>query len=497
MRRNALLAGRPSALLITCAFGWLALALPAAAASPTATPAATAAPSASTLTVTAKDSIDSSAYPSVSVNLSIVDSVTSRPESSLNTSNVSLSPAGKVTGVSPSTADGPAAYILDIDTSGSMGDSPQDNPGAMVRAKALATAFVAHLGANDYVKLLTFDVGTSVVTGWMQGNDPALADTIKNKVVAKPDGKTGMTNLTEGIVQATNLANANLPAGVQRREVVMITDADYRDNDLPTSPADLKLKLQNSPPFFVVGLLPASKVGSILSGDLTDIGIDTGGKYQTSDSTKAAATDAATDAATLFQPAWASTKSTWKVAFSTDPIPSDKSATEQLTIHDAVGASGSATLTYPSTGLFSKSQINVAGLANGASVTRDQTVTASASGYTAWQGGYQIQLFYDCDPQPQAAKCIPTQSSNTATLTWPITVATMPQGGHHVYVRLAVTYNGVQYFSPTTTLNFTRSGTTWNIAAVMLVGGIAVLLIGAFFIASRRRGAPSNQRRAQ
>jgi hypothetical protein len=230
-----------------------------------------------------------------------------------------------------------------------------------------------------------------------------------------------------------------------------------------------------------------------LSGDLTDVGIDTGGKYQTSDSSK----DASTDAATLFQPAWASTKSTWKVAFSADPIPSDKSATEQLTIHGAAGASGSATLTYPSTGLFSKSQINVAGLANGASVTRDQTVTISAAGYTAWKGGYQVQLFYDCDPQPQAAKCIPTKTSNSATLTWPIPVATMPQGSHHVYVRLAVTYNGVQYFSPTTTLDFTRSGTTWNIAAVILVGGIAVLLIGAFFIASRRRGSRSKQRSAQ
>ena len=490
MRRSAPAAGRLHVLLIVSAFAWLALAIPAAAANPTATPAATAAPSAPTLTVTTvAGSIDSSAYPSVSVNLSIVDSVTSRPETALDASNVSLSPAGKVTPPSASTADVPAAYILDVDTSGSMGD----NPARMVRAKALATAFVAHLGANDYVKLLTFDVGTSEITGWLRGNDPALADSVKNKVVAKPDGKTGVTNLTEGIVQATNLANVNLPAGVQRREVVLITDADSTDNDLPTSPADLKLKLQNSPPVFVVGLLPASKVGSVLSGDLSDVGIDTGGKYQTSDSTK----DAATDAATLFQPAWASTKSTWKVAFSADPIPSDKSATEQLTIHDAAGASGTTTLTYPSTGLFSKSQLNVAGLASGASVTRDQTVTVSASGYTAWKGGYQVQLFFDCDPQPQASKCSATETADTAPLTWPITVATMTQGRHHAYVRLAVTYNGVQYFSPTTTLDFTRSGTTWNIAAVILVGGIAVLLIGAFFIASRRRGARRNQRRAQ
>jgi hypothetical protein len=73
----------------------------------------------------------------------------------------------------------------------------------------------------------------------------------------------------------------------------------------------------------------------------------------------------------------------------------------------------------------------------------------------------------------------------------------MTQGKHHAYVRLAVTYEGVQYFSPTTTIDFTRSGTTWNIAAVILVGGVSVLLIGAFFIASRRRGSRSKQRSAQ
>jgi len=130
-------------------------------------------------------------------------------------------------------------------------------------------------------------------------------------------------------------------------------------------------------------------------------------------------------------------------------------------------------------------------------VTRDQTVTISTAGYTAWKGGYQVQLFFDCDPQPQASKCSPILTANTATLTWPITVATMTQGKHHAYVRLAVTYNEVQYFSPTTTIDFTRSGTTWNIAAVILIGGVAVLLIGAFFIASRRRGARRNQRSAQ
>jgi hypothetical protein len=181
-------------------------------------------------------------------------------------------------------------------------------------------------------------------------------------------------------------------------------------------------------------------------------------------------------------------------------VPADSQVNEGLAIHDAQGATGTATVSYNSAGLFTKTQIN-ADLANEAAVTRDQTVNISAGGYTTWTGGYQIELFLDCDPQPQSAHCSPLESpevsgGQSGSLAWSLSVASMAQGSHHAYARLAVTYNGKQYFY-TKQRDFTRSGTTWNVAAIILTFGIAVPLVAAFFIASRRRGARPNRRKAQ
>jgi len=76
-------------------------------------------------------------------------------------------------------------------------------------------------------------------------------------------------------------------------------------------------------------------------------------------------------------------------------------------------------------------------------------------------------------------------------------VASVAQGSHSAVVRLTTTDDQGTHFSAQTTLTFTRSGTSWNFAALVLVGGIALLAIGAFFIASRRRGGSRNRRGAR
>ena len=113
-------------------------------------------------------------------------------------------------------------------------------------------------------------------------------------------------------------------------------------------------------------------------------------------------------------------------------MPADAQVDEVLTIHDAQGATGTATATYNSAGLFTKTKLNV-DLPDGATFTHDQTVTFSVGGYATWTGGYQLQLFVDCDPRPQAAHCSPAESpevsgGQSGSLVWSMNVASMAQG---------------------------------------------------------------------
>jgi hypothetical protein len=447
-------------------------------------------------------SLDSSDYPNVSVNLSIFDQATGRPvaapDRKLDTSSFSLNPAGQITGVSESTADVPARYVLDIDTSGSMGEHPE----RMTRAIALAKAFVGHLGDNDYVKLLTFDKTTSAASPWLKGNDPALVTAIGN---VKVPAVHQITNLSDGVKQAAIWANSADGPSVDRREVVIITDADSADNDLPKTTQTLgaALEAQKSPPVFMVGLIPLP-VGDSLGSALADVGTQTGGSYQTSDTTK----DATTEAATLFAPEWNSTKSTWKVSFTTDPVPGPTQPTETLTVHDTNGDAGTAPpLDYPSTGLFSKTQIDVkradnSDFGDNPTLTANEKITASVGGYSSWKDGYSLELYVDCgmvNDKVDLTGCSLSAPSptNGAALEWTIPVTKMAQGHHYAVVRLVASYGGKGYPGPTRTIDFERSGTTWNAAVVVLVGGAAVLLVGAFFITAQRRGGRRTKRAAR
>ncbi len=494
MRRRAIAAGRLNVLLAVTALSWLALASPAVTASPTASPTAAASetagasagPSASasgapgTLAVALAGSVEDSAYPSVAVNLSIVDAVTGRPETALDPSNVAPNSAAKVTAVSSSTASLPAAYVLVLDTSGSMANKAADGQTYMAHAKSLAKAFVAGVGANDLVKLATFDEHTLEKTGWLKGNDPSLGAAID-----QVQSEARKTYVSDGLVEAAKIANAR-PSGYDRRAVVLITDASPADKDANLSSATMRQQL--GPPTYVVGLLPPAQVGADLTQLLSDTATYTGGSYASADLTQ----DAATQTSTLFKPVWASTQSTWAITFSTDLAPDGNSHQEVLAITDAQQRTGTATLTYHAGGLFLISPLKVEGLASGDAVTADRTVTISVGGTKTWKDA-RIDLFVDCDP----AHCNATYTADNGPLTWRIAVASVAQGSHSAVVRLTTTDDQGTHFSAQTTLTFTRSGTSWNFAALVLVGGIALLAIGAFFIASRRRGGSRNRRGAR
>jgi hypothetical protein len=470
MRRKAIAVGRLNVALFVVALSWLAFASPAASADPTASPAASpgATPGSvpGTLGVTLVRSVDDSSYPSVSANLSIVDAVTGRAETALDPGNVAPDPIAKITAVSPSTASLPAAYVVLLDTSGSMVNPAADGKTYMVHAKSVAKAFVAGVGADDLVKLVTFDEHSVEKTGWLKGNDANLS-----KAIDAVQSEAKRTFVSDGLVQATKIANGR-PSGYDRRAVVVITDASPADKDTNLSSATMRQQL--GPPTFVVGLLPPAQVGQDLTQLLSDVATYTGGSYASADSNP--------DTATLFKPVLASAQSTWKVIFSTDLTPDGNSHQEVLNITDAQQRTGTATLTYHSGGLSLISPLTVTGLKAGDIVTADSTVTISVGGTKAWKDA-RVDLFVDCDP----SKCSPTLTSSNNPLTWRLSVASLTQGSHRIAMRLTTTDDQGLHYSSDQDLSFTRSGTTWNLAAVILIGGIGLLAIVAAFIASRRR----------
>jgi hypothetical protein len=402
-----------------------------------------------------------------------VDGITGRPEAALDPSNVSPSPTAKVTAISESTDSLPAAYVLLVDTSGSMVNKAADGQTYMAHAKSLAKAFAAGVGPDDLVKLVTFDETTVVKTGWLKGGDPNLGTAID-----QVQSEARKTYVSDGLVQAAGIANGR-PSGYDRRAIVVITDASPADKDPNLSSGAMRQKL--GPPTFVVGLLPPAQVGASLTQLLSDVATYTGGSY--------ASADSSADAATLFKPVLASTQSTWKITFSTDLAPDGNSHQEVLAITDSQQRTGAATLTYRSGGLFLVSPLKVENLVSGDAVTADRTVTISVGGTKTWTDA-RVDLFVDCDP----AHCSPSSTADNGPLSWRMAVGSMTQGSHSVVIRLITTDDHGSHFSAQTTLSFTRSGTTWNFAAVILAGGVGLLAIGAFFIASRRRGVRHSRR---
>jgi von Willebrand factor type A domain len=470
-------------LLAGSALSWLALAAPVAAVDPSPSAGATAA--AGSLSITQVGPVEDTDYPNIGVTYSIVDPANGRPVTSLATSNVAPSPAAQITSVTATSSVLPVAYVVAIDCSASMKD-PQNGsngPTYMDLAKNLANALAHGMGPNDLIKIVSFDQDdtlshktTPTQTAWLNAGDPKIASSISGINFEKYG-----TPLSAWLLAASTIANTP-PAGVTRRAMVFITDADSHDTDAALSPSSLSKQL--GPPTFVIGLHAADRVGAAMTQNLSDVATYTGGSYQTA--------IGGTDPTALYKPVLDSAHSTWAVKFHTNLIPDGNTNTEDLTITDAQQRSGKATVSYRSGGLAVISPVTVEGLAGGDDVTLDRTVTINVGGTREWKDA-RIDLFFDCDPD----HCNPTLSAINAPLVWKMTVATMTRAGHRIVVRLTTTDDQVKYFTSSAEMTFKVSGTTWNAAAVMLIGGLAVLLTGAFFIAARRRSAPRNRRRAQ
>jgi Mg-chelatase subunit ChlD len=466
---------RISVALLVAAAGIAVLGSPALAASPSPAPSSSASPSPTTpglLSVTRVGDVDSNSYPQITATLSIIDGTTGRPESSLDAGAVSA-PKAKVVSVTATTASLPTAYLLLLDTSGSMKDDAADGKTYMDHAKGLAKSFATGVGPNDIVKLATFDdpkanpKTTGEKTPWLAGSSASLTQAIDSI-----NAEAGRTLISTALVWAAGVANAR-PAGYDRRAIVLITDASPADKDANLSSAAMRQQL--GPATFMIGMRSQAQVGSDLTKLLSDVATYTGGSYQS-------ASDNA-NPTTLFAPVKASTSSAWRIVFSTDAFPDSSTHQQSLTITDAQQRSGAAVIPYQSGPLSSVTTLSVTGLRKDERITADRSITASITGSRNWQSA-NIDLYLDCVPTTCSA---PTQSARQSPLVWTLPAASLSQGAHRIWIRLTTSDGSAGPFTSEVEIDFTRTGTTWNFATVFLVGGIGLLLIGAFFIASRRR----------
>ena len=417
--------------------------------------------------------VDSSAYPTIGITISLADAVTGRPSVGLTSGSIAVNdPTGPVTvlDVTPTSISVPSAYVLELDTSGSMLDDAGSGQTYMERAKALARAFVAGLQPTDLVRVITFDVSASTKTGWLKKGDPAVS-----AAIASVGARRQPTYVSAALVAASSIADGR-PKGIDRRAVVLITDADPADKDPNLAAPTMRNKL--GPPTFIVGLRPSADVGTELGNLLSDVATYTGGGYVEAGKTP--------DPMTIFQPAWSSTRSGWAIHFRADAAPDTASHPVTLTITDASQRVGQLALTYQSGPLLAVSSLAFGGLASGDVIDTDRTVTVTTGGKT-WPDA-RIDLFLDCRP----SSCQPFLSADNAPLTWRLAAGPLAQGSHVVTARLTVRDAQGHQFVDAIELDFSRSGTTLNLQVVFLIGGIALIAMGGTYTAGRRRRAGAN-----
>ena len=454
MRRDVAFVTRFGPLVALIGVSWLIGTQPALGANP--------------LAIAIAGPVDDSAYPTVSVTLSIVDGVTGRPVTALDASSVAVQDsAGPATveDVTGSSASVPSAYVLELDTSGSMLDAAGPGQSYMERAKVLARAFVAGLGPGDLVRLVTFDAAPKTKTGWLKRDDPALG-----AAIGAVQAEHQPTRVSAALVAASLVADGR-PQGIDRRAVVLITDTNPADKDANLSVGAMRSKL--GPPAFVIGLRPARDVGPELGQLLSDVATYTGGAY--------VAAGPKPDPSTLFKAAWMSTRATWTVRVRTDAAPDGASHDVTLVLTDALQRAGRVTFTYRSGHLLVVSPLVVGGLANGDDLTTDRTVTFAAGG-RAWRDA-RIDLFLDCDP----GACAPLLTADGGPLSWRIIAGALAQGSHTAIVRLTVHDSQSRQYSDQLRIAFLKSGTTINLEVAILIGGIALVAISATFTAMQRR----------
>ena len=171
---------------------------------------------------------DSSRYPDISVSLSAVDAL-GRPLDVLTAADVVATDdigAVEVRDVGPRVdAATRVAWVILVDTSGSMTDRRGDGSTYIDGARGFVNQVLGQLGDGDVARLVVFNEGTTSLTNWRPKTDGMLKNAA-NTIQASAK----RTFLSSALADASTMA-ANPPSGYDRRAIVLVTDMDSRDRD--------------------------------------------------------------------------------------------------------------------------------------------------------------------------------------------------------------------------------------------------------------------------
>lgn len=414
------------------------------------------------------DRADSSRYPDISVSLSAVDAL-GRPLDALTAADVVATDdigAVEVRDVgSRVDAATRVAWVILVDTSGSMTDRRGDGSTYIDGARGFVNQVLGQLGDGDVARLVVFNEGTTSLTSWRPKTDGTLKNAA-NTIQASAK----RTFLSSALTDASTMA-ANPPPGYDRRAIVLVTDMDSRDRDDSLSLDAIRSTL--GAPIYAFSMRQPTTADAQLTLFLTDVRDHTGGGYsivRTSDEVTKPLRDIADGLHRV-----------WDVRLRTGRQPDGAEHAVDLSITRQGQRFGSVSAPYIAGTLFAVSPLTVTGIDYGDRVTGDRDVAFGLGG-DVWSTA-RLELYRDCAP----GSCQPVAASDTTSLRYRLQAGPLPQGDHRLAIRATVRDNSGREFSDELIFSFVRTGTTWNFAALFLIGGIAAAGMAATAIAVRRR----------
>jgi len=423
---------------------------------------------AAALQVRLAGNVDSSSYPEVKATLSVTDGG-GRPVEALQANELSASdetgPVELRNLARRVDAAARVAWVLLIDTSGSMTDRRPDGTTYIEAARRLAQEFVEGTGPNDVVRVVTFNEATTSVTNWLPRSAPGLL-----RGLAGIQSEQRRTFLSAAITEASSIAT-NPPPDYDRRAVVLITDMDSRDRDDSLALDAIRNGL--GAPIFTFSMREPTAADEQLTLFLTDLRDYTGGGYLVAGSGR--------DQSGSLKELVDRLHVVWDLTLLADGQPDGLEHAIQVAVTRAGQQLGEGQVPYRAGTLFDVSPLEVEGLVEGDRVTGDRTIRAMLEG-RQWKTR-RLEVYRDCAP----GSCEPVATSDTTELEYRLQGAALSQGAHKLTVRATVRDDSAREFADQAVITFERAGTTLNYGALFLLGGVAAVAIGATGIAIRQR----------